>query len=533
MRIILISILFIYKLLAIDIPSAESDPNKNINTLSINKFTIFGSNLFNGQFSVSTLHRYNPNYILNVGDVINIKLWGAFEQELKLSIDNQGNIFIPKIGVVKLLGIKNSDMTDIIKDKIVKIYKKNLELYASLENFQPIEVFISGAVKKPGLYRGLSSDSILQFLDKADGIGDNGSFRFINVIRDGKIIYNVDLYEYLIYGKLNLVQFQNGDVINVEYLKDYIKVDGDCKEPLQIELKDDMNIDEIIKIAGVYSSVTDIEISNFKDNQLNKRIYNILSKDIVISSRDNIKFISNNYIDTLNITITGEHIGAQNIVVDKGTSLKDLVESIEFTKQSDKKNINLYRKSVAKLQKELLLSNLKELEATVLKTGSTTTDEANIRRQEASLVLNFIDRAKKVEPKGRVILHSNSDLSKVILEDQDTIFIPKINHIVTVSGDVKIPSALTFVNDMSFEEYIDMCGGLSASADEENMLVIHQNGKVTKYDDSIFSTQNLKIDAGDSILVLGKSDSKNLQIAKDLTQVIYQIAVSAGVLIGL
>jgi hypothetical protein len=246
-----------------------------------------------------------------------------------------------------------------------------------------------------------------------------------------------------------------------------------------------------------------------------------------------VKFVSNNNSKTIEIKIDGEHEGLKNIVVKKGTTLQELISSLNFSALSSKENINLYRKSVAELQKQLIDSSLNELESSVLKTGSNTTEESTIRKEEASLVLDFIKRAKEVEPKGRVVLNKNSNLSQIILENEDTIYIPRKSHVVTVQGEVKIPSALSYVEDMSLEEYLELCGGLSIRADEENILIIKQNGNVATYNDSMFSSQDSNVEPGDSVLVLGKLDSKNIPIVKDLTQILYQIAVGAGVLIRL
>ena len=497
------------------------------------KVTIFGANLFNGGFKNSTQHRYNPEYIINIGDVINLDIWGAYEKNLELTVDEQGNVFLPKIGAVKLLGVKNVNLTKKLQNTLIKKYKKNVHLYASLKSYQTIDVFVSGAINNPGLYSGLSSDSVLQFLDKAKGISDNGSYRDITILRENKIIATIDLYDYLLSGKLNIIQFKTGDVINVGYLKQYITVDGDVKKPLQIELKGAVKLKDIIDISKVSVDATDIIISRYKDSKLYKFVEKITPNFSDIKAKDNIKFVSNNYVNNINIVIDGEHNDNQHIVVKKGTTLKELISIIKLTNLSAKANISLYRQSIAKLQKELLSSSLKDLESSVLKTASTTTDEAIIRKQEASLVLDFIKRAKEIEPKGRVILNDNTDLSKITLEDGDKIYIPKHAHIITIAGDVAIPSAISYVDGMDVEKYIEQCGGLTSSADKQNILIIDQKGKVSRYNNSIFSEQNLKIKAGDSILVLTKPDTKNLQITKDITQILYQIAVSAGVLVRL
>lgn len=532
---VLLFSLFVYSY-CVDVPvdaQVPQEAKQNIAVVEKNKIEIFGKNLFNGEFSKFSQHRYNPEYILNIGDTINLKLWGAVEVEIKLTIDEQGNIFVPKVGTVRLLGVKNKDLSSAIDRVLKSTYKDNVYVYANLDNFQPVSIFVTGGVVKPGLYEGLSSDSILQFLDKSKGIERGGSYRYISIIRDNRTLLTVDLYEYLINGKLDVFQFKTGDMINVSYLNGFVTVEGDIQKPLQIEMKESLTLDTIIKLTQPNIEATDIVISRY--NAQNEKILlmsPLTNKNIKIEANDNIKFVSNNNNTNIEIKIDGEHQGLRNIIVKKGTTLKDIISQITYSPLSSAENINLFRKSTAELQKQLLDSSLNELESSVLKTGSTTTDEAIIRKQEASLVLDFIKRAREVEPKGRVILNKNTDFSKVILEADDIIYVPRVNHIVTVQGEVKIPSALTYVEDMDFEEYVALCGGLNVRADENNMLIIHPNGNVSTYESGAF-TSSSKIQPGDSILVVGKIDTKNLQIFKDMTQILYQIAVGAGVVIKL
>lgn len=532
-KIVFLLLSFICLLNAVDLPT--QDNKKEDIALKDNKeIRTFGENLFNGEFSKTSQHMYNPEYILNIGDVINLKLWGAIDLEIKLTIDEQGNIFVPKVGTIKLLGVKNKDLSGEISKVLKNTYKDNVYIYANLDNFQPVTVFVSGGAVKPGLYEGLSSDSVLQFIDKAKGIDKNGSYRNISIIRNNQLIANIDLYEYLLNGKLNLLQFKTGDIINVEYLKGYVTVDGDIQRPLKIETNDYLTISTIAKLVQPYVEATDIVVSKFDDkNEKTLQMYSISDLNVRIEANQHVRFVSNNNSKTIEIKIDGEHDGLRNIVVKKGTTLQELVSSLNFSTLSSKENINLYRKSVAELQKQLIDSSLNELESSVLKTGSNTTEESIIRKEEATLVLDFIKRAKEVEPKGRVILNKSSDLSQIVLESEDTIYIPRKSHVITVQGEVKIPSALSYVEDMDIESYLELCGGLNIRADEENILIIKQNGNVTTYDDSMFSNQNSTIEPGDSVLVLGKLDSKNIPIVKDLTQILYQIAVGAGVAIKL
>jgi len=87
-----------------------------------------------------------------------------------------------------------------------------------------------------------------------------------------------------------------------------------------------------------------------------------------------------------------------------------------------------------------------DLEARVLTTGSSTVEEAKIRSEESRMVLDFINRALKVEPKGQVIINRETPLSEVILEDGDEIYIPKKSRVVVVEGEVSLPNAQTYVS---------------------------------------------------------------------------------------
>ena len=179
-------------------------------------------------------------------------LWNLHEI---LVVDSQGNIFIPKVGAVNLLGVKNSSLVPIIKSAVNKIYKNNVFVYADMNAYQNVSVFVTGSVNAPGLYQGLSSDSIIQYLDKAGGINlDYGSFREIQILRNNKIIRNIDLYNFLLKGQLELFPFRSGDVILVGNVASYAFVSGDVQKPFRFELGSD--IKTLSDLARIFRSKT-------------------------------------------------------------------------------------------------------------------------------------------------------------------------------------------------------------------------------------------------------------------------------------
>ena len=536
MKTILITFILSAALYAVELSNITDTSSGDANSSFTQGSTqVFGYNLFNGSFSKNTQYRYNPEYLISIGDTINLKMWGSFDFETKTTVDSQGNIFIPKVGTVNVLGMRNDKLSVSIENAIKKVFKKSVYIYADLESYQPVSIFVTGAVNKPGLYEGLSSDSVIQFIDKAKGIdAKSGSYRKIKILRQNRKIYSVDLYTFLLSGSLELFQFHMGDVVVVESIENYIEITGDVKRPYRFEmLNNSVTLGEVLNVVLPNPTLTNFTVTKYnQDNEQSIAIYAIKENlNMKIHSGESINFIHDHNSKNIEVEISGEHSNIHNLVVKKGTSLKEVFESIIMTDMSDTTSFQLYRKSIAAQQKSLLEAQLNDLEAKTLTAGSLTVEEATIRKQEAELVMNFIQRAKKVEPKGQVVINEDSNLSQVYLEDGDNIYIPKRSHMVVVQGEVMLPSAQTYVEGMSFDDYINSCGGYSFRANSENILIIQKNGKVNSYDaDSMFRS-DYKIHPGDSILVLGKIDTKYLQVIKDITQIVYQLALGAAVVL--
>ncbi|PCM56446.1 sugar ABC transporter substrate-binding protein, partial [Campylobacter sp. BCW_8712] len=213
--------------------------------------------------------------------------------------------------------------------------------------------------------------------------------------------------------------------------------------------------------------------------------------------------------------------------VKKGTTLEDVSRLIMFNDQSNVNALQVFRKSVAKTQKELINAQLKELETLALTSASVTSQGAAIRAEQAKLILEFIQRAKQVEPKGQIVIDNPKSYKSVILEDGDVINVPSKNNLVIVQGEVSLPGAFVFDKGKDLKYYINLAGGYGERADTSKVLVIRSNGKAEKYNG------NLAMHPGDSILVLPKVESENLQIFSMLTQILYQIAVATNVVLNL
>ncbi len=532
MRRILLLILLIESIFGINL---DLSSEKNISQSIENHKAYFGESLFKGEFKKNRELRYNSNYILNIGDKVSIKLWGAYNYAGELKIDSQGNIFIPKVGVVHLLGVSNKNLKSVVERSVKRVFNSNVSVYANLDSYQAISIFITGKVKKPGLYSALAGDSILQLLDKAGGvINGEGSYRDVAILRNNRVVKRVDLYSFLLDGNLIPFQFHNGDVIKVGNIKNRVEIGGEVEKNYIFEfLTDSISVDEIMKYVAVKPNTTHFIVTKWIDGVEKVTKYPISDRyRISLRNGDKIRFISDYLKNNITIYIDGEHANLHSIMVKKGENLKDLLSKITLTPLSDIKAVQLYRKSIAIKQAKLIKANLKDLEARVMTTGSSTLEEAKIRKEESALILDFIRRASKVKPKGQVIINSSTDLSTVILEDGDRVFIPKKSQVVVVEGEVSLPNAQTFVSGYTVEDYIESCGGFSPRANRERVLIVKKSGRVITYNaTSWWSAKSVNIEAGDSILVIGKVDSKDIQITSSITQILYQIAVSTAVVL--
>ncbi|SKA70190.1 polysaccharide biosynthesis/export family protein [Desulfobaculum bizertense] len=517
--------------------STTSEENTNATETILSKDSqVFGASIFDGSFSKTTLPSYNPHYIISIGDTVSLRLWGYIELQQEAIVDIHGNIFIPKIGTVNVAGLPNNKLNTVVKNLVRKKYKDNVFVYAFINKSQPVSVFVTGNVKKPGLYQGMSSDSIVQYLDKAAGINPHsGSFRVINVLRNGQVIHSFDLYHFLVSGEVDQFQFRNGDSINVTNKKNSISVSGKVNVPGDFEFTAELiPANTLLQLAQASIKSTGINISDWKTN--GKTTINFIPRKewnhTFIHAGSSVEVVAD-YQDTkLKLCISGEHTGKNTLILPRDATLNEAFKEIQFTKFSASKSVQIFRKSIAAKQKELLDAKLSELESLVLTSGAATKDEALLRKNETESILEFIRRARQIEPRGLVILPESTNKKSFVLEKEDTLYVPRKSSLVLVNGEVAFPGAHLWNQDKSIKDYLNQSGGLGQRANEEYILLIHPNGSVERCDSS-YKRRNMLVSPGDSILVMPQIEVKHLQIARDVTQILYQIAVATGVLLAI
>ncbi len=500
----------------------------------------FGANLFTGAFTRQGPLQFNPNYTVSTGDSIQVRLWGAFTFDAQLVVDPKGNIFLPHVGPVQLLGIKNQDIQRVVDSAVSTIFKSSVYSYASLAAAQPVRVFVSGFVNRPGMYAGTSMDSLLHYLDQAGGIDtERGSFLNVQVKRGQQVRATVNLYDFLLQGTTPAVQLADGDVILVSTRQNTLMVTGLAENPKRFEFGAlTKTLAEIMAMAKPRAQATHARIT--RNTGIKKSVeYFPLgeSASVVLTNGDEVEFTADKKPGTITVRVEGEHQSPQEYVLPYGSRMGELLKKIEFSERSETESLQLFRSSVKERQRQSLQVALKSLETAALTARSGTSDEARLRSEEAGLILQWIERARSIEPRGQVIIPEASGRDDLLLENGDLIRVPMRDGLVLVNGEVLFPNAVTHETKLNLQEYIKRAGGYTQNADAARIVIAHRDGSFTEADQEggFFKARSKlpTVKAGDEILVLPKLDVKSRQIWKDMTQIIFQIAVSAKVVLGL
>ncbi len=202
----------------------------------------------------STTNAVNGEYPLKAGDVLVLTLWGEVEREFSLNVNNQGKVLVQGAGLVPVSGLTLADAEEILKQKLGKVHsginQNRTHVNLRLETLSPVKIFLLGEVSKPGGYVYFGNTSIFQALYLAGGPAETGSVRSIKITR-GDTSFTVDLYDYLMHGKIPEPSvLHDGDIVHLPRAAILVEVQGDVGRPAIYELKEKEGIKELLDFAG-------------------------------------------------------------------------------------------------------------------------------------------------------------------------------------------------------------------------------------------------------------------------------------------
>ncbi len=197
----------------------------------------------------------SPDYVVGPGDELLIRTWGQVTQNLHLTVDRSGSVYIPQVGEFRVAGMKLSQLEGFFKARFDRVYR-NYEINVNLGQLRSIQVFVTGEARRPGSYTVSSLSTLVNAIFACGGPGPQGSLRHILLRRGGAVIADFDLYDLLLKGdKSKDANLETGDVIYFAPLGSEIAIVGSVHVPAIYELRGKENVAEGLALAGGVSAV--------------------------------------------------------------------------------------------------------------------------------------------------------------------------------------------------------------------------------------------------------------------------------------
>lgn len=401
---------------------------------------IFGHSMFTNRnltFEPSANLATPVNYRLGPGDEVIIDIWGASETTIRQTISPEGTILVSGLGPVQLSGMTVKDANSYLQREFSKIYSgisgsdPNSQIKLTLGDIRTIQINIMGEVTVPGTYTLSSFSSVFHALYRAGGVNRIGSLRSIKVIRNGQTVADVDVYDYIMKGKMkDDIRLQEGDVIIVSPYESLVEIKGKVKRPMFYEMKPTETVATILKYAGgftgdAYKKAVRIIRKSGREHQ----VYNVDEMDYSVFRLDDGDLLT---IDAV-LDRFENRVEVRGAVYRSG--LYQLDGSVNTVKQLIKKAEGLR--------------------------GDAFLNRALIDREHEDLSHEVIAVDLAGMLKGTV--------ADIPLQKNDVLYIPSINDLkeeetVSIHGEIANPGTFLFSKKMTIEDLIIQSGGLLEAA---------------------------------------------------------------------
>ena len=394
---------------------------------------VFGHDIFNNRLlsfepnmNIATPH----DYVLGPGDNLIIDIYGASQKSLSLMVSPEGTITVPGYGPIQLSGLTVSAAQGRLRQTLGARYSSS-ELRLTLGQTRTIQVNVMGEVQTPGTYHLSAFASVFHALYKAGGIRDLGTLRNIRVIRGGKVVTTVDVYDYILNGRLTgNILLKEDDVIQVQPYENLVGISGNVKRPMFYELKKNETLSTLISFAGGFTS--DAYKKSIRVVRQAGELYSVHN----VSEFDQATF---KMADGDAVTVDGMLNRFENMVEIKGAVFRP----------------GQYRIGQQVTTVRTLIEQAEGL------TEDAFTARAVLHRLKADRTLQVIP----VDVAG-IMAGTQPDIP---LNNEDVLFIPTQTDLLqrrtlTISGEVMNPGEYQFAENTTLEDLIMQAGGLTDAA---------------------------------------------------------------------
>ena len=320
--------------------------------------TLFGYNIFhNNDVSFEpNLNMATPkNYVVGPKDELELQVFGIAQKKYEVIVSKEGRISLPDIGVVQVAGFTIEALQSILTQKMSIRYagmqgpSPNTFLQVSLTNIRTIKVNMVGEIAVPGSYSLPSYVNVFNALFAAGGPTIKGTFRAVQVFRNNKHVAEIDLYEFILNGKINQnIRLEDNDVILIKTSANKVTLRGEVRTAGIFEMKSGETLQDLLKFAGGFSDNAYKQMLGLtRKGILENEYYDIVSENFNKITLIDGDIISVNPIQdkiSNRVIITGAVLRPGQFEWSKGIRVKDLVQKAGgFRGDAFLKNILIYR----------------------------------------------------------------------------------------------------------------------------------------------------------------------------------------------
>lgn len=497
------------------------------------------------------------DYVIGIGDEVLVTLWGSVEADLRLTVDRGGRITLPRIGPVRVAGIRYADLTSAVDQRVAQVFR-NYKLSTSLGRLRSIRIYVTGFTQRPGAYTVSSLATVVNALTQAGGPSSAGSFRAITVRRNAKVLGTFDFYDLLIKGdKSTDITLQAEDVIHIGPVGVQAALIGSVNKPAIFELKPGETLGDLVDMAGGFTAIADrsrLTVESLETRAGARIVEFSLPREAGATPRNGDLIRAYSAVDVSmpqhkqnkRIRIDGEVNRPGEYLLPPASTLADAIKVAGgLTADAYLFGTDFSRVSVRRTQQENYERALRDLETEF--TRATTTqrainaDEANTQLARGQGTTRLIERLRAVRPTGRIVLQLRPDASNLPalpVEDGDTLHIPARPNTIGVFGSVFNGGSYIYTEGGTVSDFLRLAGGTTRGADASSAFVLRANGSVVsarqKNGGWLLAgggLDALAAEPGDTIFVPEELNKTTfVQEAKEWTQILYQFGLGAAAL---
>ncbi len=433
---------------------------------------IFGADLFSSEPPTFEPNLQLPtprNYIIGPGDQMLIDIYGRSEQNHRLTVSPEGNINIPYIGLVFVSGLTVDEATSKIRREMSNVYSAirsgATQVSVSLGNIRSIKVVLTGEVVRPGTYTLPSVATAFNALYFSGGPTINGSFRDIRLIREGKVIAVLDIYDFLMNGSFSeRFRLQDQDILMIPPYNSRVEFMGAVKRPKIFEIKEGETFEDLLTYAGGFTEEAyRARIRVIKITEKEQRIEDLLSSQFShYLPQTGDKYMVDSILNRFEnrVIINGSVFRPGEYELSPGLTLSMLIKKAEGLKE----DAFLNRGYIFRLKDDLQKEQLSFSVAGVL---AGTESDVELKREDSVMISSIFDLREE--------------------------------YTVDIDGEIRLPGQFAYSEGMTLQDLIMQAGGFRESATGSRIEVSRRVTNADALSQSARIAEVFQVDAGKTL----------------------------------